>query len=209
MITSQGTFLEAVAGVAQIGSDTVHLDTIEFAKVGADCSVGSWAIATYHLKGGRSTPQALVVRNNIVVIGGWGDLDLIDVYSNVQTSAVRDDGSPSPWRTATSLTTGIYGHATLIEEQQQPNPSLLLSLGGQPGAGAYANWISYAYITSAGSLPDAIGAWRIAPTGKIPTGRAGLGAVQLGGRIYVIGGNDDAGKYYSDVLSARFEFGQP
>src|SRR5579871_280450 len=46
--TGQGTFLQAVAGVAQIGQDTVHLDTIEVAKVGADCSVGPWTIANYH-----------------------------------------------------------------------------------------------------------------------------------------------------------------
>ena len=54
-----------------------------------------------------------------------------------------------------------------------------------------------------------IGTWRIAPTGKMPTGRAGLGAAQSGWRIYVIGGNDAAGQYYREVLSARFDFGKP
>jgi Kelch motif len=78
--TDQGTFLEAVAGVTQIGADTIHLDTIEIANVATDCTVSEWRVASYHLKGGRSTPQALAVRNNTVVIGGWGDLDLIDVY---------------------------------------------------------------------------------------------------------------------------------
>jgi hypothetical protein len=209
--TERGTFLNVVAGVTQIGTDTVHLDTIEVAKVQDDCSVGEWTLANYHLKGGRSSPQALTIRNNAVVIGGWGDLDLIDVYNDVQTTSARSDGSPAPWKTALGrLTTGIYGHTTVFAElEKQPSASLLLSVGGQPGTGAYANWISYAYVLPGTPIPDGIGQWRIAPNGKLPTGRAGLSATQARARLYVIGGNDAAGKYYSEVLSARFDFGHP
>jgi hypothetical protein len=211
-ITSDhGTFLNAVAGVTQVGNDTVHLDSIEVAKVGDDCAVGDWTVANYHLKGGRSTPQALVVRDNVLVVGGWGDLDQIDVYDDVQTAATRSDGSPSPWRVSPNrLTTGIYGHATVLAEpEKQPGPTLLLSLGGQPGTGAYADWISYAHVLPGIEVPDAIGLWRIAGTGRFPTGRAGLGAVQSHARIYVIGGSDANGQYHRDVLSARFDIGHP
>jgi hypothetical protein len=212
--TERGTFLNAVAGVTQIGQDTVHLDTIEVARVGPDCSVGEWTSANYHLKGGRSTPQALVVRNNIVVIGGWGDLDLIDVYDDVQIADERSDGSPNPWRFSSGrLTTGIYGHSTVLteltESEQQPGQSLVLSIGGQPGTGSYSNWISYAYVLPGVSVPNAIGIWRIAPTGKLPSGRAGLGAVQSHARLYIIGGSGTGGQFYSDVLSASFDFGRP
>lgn len=209
--SDQGVFLNAVAGVTQLGSDTVHLDSIEVAKVGDDCSVSNWTLANYHLKGGRSTPQALLIRNHIVVIGGWGDLDQIDVYDDVETSATRSDGSPSPWRVSPSrLTTGIYGHATVFAEpEKQTGVALLLSLGGQPGTGAYANWISYAYVSPAIEPPDAIGIWRIAGTGRLPTGRAGLEAAESHNRVYVIGGSDASGQYYCDVLSARFDPGHP
>src|SRR5579862_8507887 len=62
---------------------------------------------------------------------------------------------------------GIYGHATLLADQaQQPSPSLLLSVGGPPGTGAYANWISFAYVIPGASLPEAIGTWRIASSVK-------------------------------------------
>lgn len=208
--TDKGNYLNAVAGVAQIGEDTVHLDSIEVAKIGDDCSVGEWTLADYHLKGGRSTPQALAVRNNVVVLGGWGDLDLIDVYSDVQTATVRSNGFPSPWRTSSSrLTTGIYGHATVFAEpEKQEGQSLLMTVGGQPGTGAYAGWVTYAYVVP-GPLPDAIGIWRIAPTGRLPAGRAGLGAAQAHARLYVFGGNDASGQYYRDVTSARFDFGRP
>ncbi|HKY43446.1 MAG TPA: kelch repeat-containing protein [Pyrinomonadaceae bacterium] len=208
--TDQGNFLHIVAGVTQIGPDTVHLDTIEFAGVRDDCSIGAWTTANFHLKGGRSSPQALVVRNNVVVIGGWGDLDLIDVFNDIQTAAPRSNGSPAPWRTALGgLTTGIYGHATVFAELTPPKSSLLLSTGGQPGTGAYSNWISYAYVLAGAPIPDGIGQWRISPNGKLPTGRAGLGSVELGARLYVIGGSDASGQYYRDVLSSRFDFGQP
>ena len=207
--TDQGTFLNVVAGVTQIGSDTVHLDTIEVARIGTDCSVGEWKIANFHLKGGRSSPQALAVRNNVVVIGGWGDLDLIDVFNDVQIAAPGADGTPAPWRTSPGhLTTGIYGHATVFAELEKQT-SMLLSIGGQPGTGAYANWISYAYVVPNLTVADAIGIWRIAPSGKLPTGRAGIGAAYSRARVYVIGGNDASGQYYRDVLSARFDFGRP
>jgi hypothetical protein len=207
----KGIFLNVVAGVTQIGADTVHLDTIEFAKVESNCSVGKWQLANFHLKGGRSSPQAVVVRNNVVVVGGWGDLDLIDIYNDVQTALTRSDGSPAPWRTSLGrLTTGIYGHATVFAElEKQQSPSLLLSAGGQPSTGIYANWISYAYIIPGTTIPDGIGLWRIAPSGRLPTGRAGIGAVQSRARLYIIGGSDAAGQYYREVLSARFDFGRP
>lgn len=209
--TDRGTFLNAVAGVTQIGPDTVHLDTVEFAKVLDNCAVSDWTVANYHLKGGRSTPQALSVRNNIVVIGGWGDLDQIDVYDDVETSSARADGSPSPWRVASGrLTSGIYGHATVLAEpKNSTDPSLVLSIGGQPGTGAYANWISYAYVFPGIVLPDAIGIWRIAGSGRLPSARAGLGAAEWHQRLYVIGGNDAQGQYSTDVLSARFDMGLP
>jgi hypothetical protein len=209
--TDHGTFLNAVAGVTQIGSDTVHLDTTESAKVLNNCAISDWTVANYHLKGGRSTPQALSVRNNVVVIGGWGDLDQIDVYDDVETSSVRPDGSPAPWRVSSArLTSGIYGHATVFAEaKQKTGPSLLLSIGGQPGTGAYANWISYAYVFPELRFPDAIGIWRIAGTGRLPDAPAGLGAVEWQHRLYVIGGNDAQGQYSTDVISARFDMGLP
>lgn len=207
--TAQGGFLNAVAGVAQIGNDTVHLDSVEVARINNDCTIGEWSIADYHIKGGRSSPQALTIDNNVIVLGGWGDLDLIDVYDDVQISPARADGTPSPWRTSPGrLPTGIYGHGTSTGTNTQKQ-SLLLSVGGQPGTGAYANWISYAYVKAGNSVADDVGIWRIAPTGKLPVGLAGHSIALSGGRLYVIGGNDGGGKYHGDVVSAQFDFGEP
>lgn len=206
--TAQGVFLNAVAGVGQVGQDTVHLDTVEVAKVTNDCEVGEWTVADYHLKGGRSSPQAVALGKNIAVIGGWGDLDLLDIYDDVQITISRPDGTPSPWRTSPAhLTSGIYGHATaLVFSPPKSKQSLLLNVGGQPGTGAYANWISYGYADR--ELSNA-GIWRIAPSGKLPTGLAGLGVSQVRNRLYVIGGTDGSGQYHNDVVSAEFDLGRP
>jgi N-acetylneuraminic acid mutarotase len=161
-------------------------------------------------QGGRSSPQALTVRNNVIVVGGWGDIADVDVFRDVQAAAPRKDGSPAPWKTGASpLPTGIYGHATLLAHSDHPARDVILSIAGQPGTGAYANWITYAYVSNGIPLPEAIGNWRIASTGRLSSGRAGLGAVISGNRLYVIGGNDATGHFYSSVVSAVFDIGQP
>ncbi|HWU88323.1 MAG TPA: hypothetical protein VN253_13650 [Kofleriaceae bacterium] len=206
----QSRYLYAVAGVTQLGQDTVHLDTVEVAKVGEDCQIGEWVIANYHLRGGRSTPQALMVRDNLVVIGGWGDLDLIDVFDDVQVASARVDGTPGPWQVGLGrLPTGIYGHATSYHDPGRPGGPVLLGVGGQPGTGAYGTWISYAYVSTGPALPAAIGPWRIAPSGQLAVGRAGHGIVSYRDRLYVIGGSAPGGQFLKDVISSRFDTGEP
>jgi hypothetical protein len=210
--TGRGRYLYALAGVTQIGSDTVHLDTVEVTKVDENCQIGEWTTANYHLRGGRSTPQALGIRANLVVIGGWGDLDLIDVFDDVQVASTRADGSPSPWQVGLGrLPTGIYGHATSYYEPGSGglgNP-ILYSVGGQPGTGAYGTWISYAYVNPKEELPAAVGQWRIAPSGQLAVGRAGHGIVTYRDRLYVIAGSAPGGKFLKDVISSRFDTGEP
>jgi hypothetical protein len=209
--TAQGRYLYAVAGVTQIGQDTVHLDTVEIAKVGDDCQIGAWTIASYHLRGGRSTPQALTVRGNLVVIGGWGDLDMVDVYDDVQIAAVRPDATPSPWQLGLGrLPTGLYGHATSYYDPPGTAGSpVLFSVGGQAGTGIYGTWIDYAYVSPAQAVPAAIGRWRIAPSGQLAVGRAGHGIVTFRDRLYVIAGSAPGGQFLQDVISMRFDTGKP
>ena len=203
-------YLYAVAGVTQIGQDTVHLDTVEIAKVGPDCQISEWTITNYHLRGGRSTPQALMVRENITVIGGWGDLDLIDVFDDVQVASARANGTPSPWQVGLGhLPTGSYGHATSYYTPSGLGSPVLFSVGGQPGTGAYGTWIAYAYVSPKIALPGAIGQWRIAPSGQLAVGRAGHGIVTFRDRLYVIAGSVPGGQFLKDVISSRFDTGEP
>jgi hypothetical protein len=204
-----GSYLYAVGGVTQIGSDVVHLDDLEYARVNEDCSTSAWTRAAYHLRGGRSTPQAVLTGDQITVVGGWGDLDVVDVYSDVQLTRIRADGAVEPWRTAsTRLPTGLYGHATVVAETPRL-PSLLLTVGGQPGTGAYANWIAYAYLYPSVAPINAITQWSIAPVGRLPEARAGHSAQFVNGILYVIGGTTPAGRYLDEVLQAKISPGTP
>ena len=205
----KGSYLYAVGGVTQTGSDVVHLDDVEYARVNDDCSTSPWSRTAYHLHGGRSSPQAILVGDQITVVGGWGDLDIVDVYSDVQLTRIRPDGALEPWRTAsTRLPTGLYGHATVVAETPR-HPALLLAVGGQPGTGAYANWIAYAYLYPAVAPINAITQWSIAPVGRLPEARAGHSAQLVNGMLYVIGGNTPAGRYLDEVLQAKVSPGEP
>lgn len=204
-----GSFLYMVAGVAEIGANVVHLDQVEYTRVNPDCTTSPWKVAEYHLHGGRSSPQAVLLDSQLVVVGGWGDLDLIDVYSDVLITRVRQDGSIEPWRRSSAhLPTGSYGHATAVMDAPQ-NARMLLTVGGQPGTGAYANWMSYAYAFKNMPMSNAVTAWSIAPVGRLPSARAGHTAHVIRGMLYVIGGNTAAGQYLDEVLQARISPGEP
>ena len=204
-----GTYLYLVAGVAQIGDDIVHLDDVEYTRVNADCTTSAWKTSNYHLHGGRSSPQALLFGDRITVVGGWGDLDVIDVYPDVLLTRIRADGSLEPWRrSATRLPTGLYGHATAVMDAPR-NTRLLLAVGGQPGTGAYANWIAYAYAFPSTTLLNAISGWSIAPVGRLPLARAGHTAHLVRGKLYVIGGNTANSQYLDEVLVATVSPGEP
>ena len=201
--TDGGPVLYAIAGVTQIGSDTVHLDTIEYAPLLDDCQVGPWNTSPFHLHGGRSTPQALVLDGDLAVIGGWGDLDVVDIFSDVQIAPTRDDGTIGPIRRPSGrLPSGMYGHGTAAVAAS-PEP-MLLTVGGQPGVGAYANWIAYAYANG-----SAVGHWSISPKGQLPSSRAGLTSNYINGALVVAGGSGSGGQYFDQVLSAKITAGKP
>lgn len=91
----------------------------------------------------------------------------------------------------------------------RPRASFLLTVGGQIGSGAYANWIGRAYPFPTADVSETIGTWRMASTGRLPSARAGLGAFEWHGRIYAIGGTDAGGGFLPDVLSAEYDPGAP
>lgn len=207
--TPEGTYLYAVAGVTQMGQDTVHLDTVEYTRISPAGKLEPWRVANFDLKGGRSTPQAVVVSGVLYVVGGWGDLDLVDVYDDVQYTKIRSDGTLSPWRTAANrLPSGIYGHATIaIPFAPQPG-FMILTVGGQPSTGIYSDAIFYSYLTP-GQLPEhTSGPWATF-YGMLPYKVAGHATVCHEERLYVIAGTRPGGGAVSDVISARARPGEP
>jgi hypothetical protein len=205
----KGTYLYAVAGVTQLASDTVHLDTVEYAPMDSQCNVGPWSMAHFDIKGGRSTPQAVLAGNTLYVIGGWGDLDLVDIYGDVQYTTVTDDGGLSPWGTSPNrLPSGIYGHTALVLPASTGHDVMLLVTGGQQSTGVYSDALSYSYLTP-GQLPShSNGLWAMLYR-TLPGERAGHAAVYWNGFVYIMGGSKSGGVYLNDVVFAKIIPGTP
>jgi hypothetical protein len=207
---ANATYLYAVAGVTQLMNDTVHLDSVEYAVVDSKCNVGPWSLAHFDLKGGRSTPQAAIVGNALYVVGGWGDLDLVDIHNDVQFSSIRDDGSLAPWETSENhLPSGIYGHTTsVIPDASGRGGEMLLVTGGQPSTGLYSSGIMYSYLT-AGQLPShSTGRWAMFYK-TLPGERAGHAALYWNGILYLIGGSKAGGVFLDDVIYSKVSAGTP
>jgi hypothetical protein len=155
-ITKSGdNYLAAIAGVGEIGKDTVHFDEIEVAQIRGDGSIGEWKTCPFHLKGGRSAPGSTVVNGSLYVFGGWGDLLLEDVFSDVQYAPIRDDGCLDPWFTnETRLNMPLYGHTSALTFVT--GSSSIIVLGGNAGQGNYFNNVQVASVgVGGGAAPDA------------------------------------------------------
>ncbi|CAF3358825.1 unnamed protein product, partial [Rotaria sp. Silwood2] len=173
-------YLVAIAGVGQVSNDTVHFDHIEVAPIYDNASIGAWHICSYHLKGGRSAPATEIVNNNIYVIGGWGDLLIEDVFSDIQFAPIRNDGCPDPWSTSVhNLKMPLYGHTSLAI-----NAKMLIVLGGNAGEGNYFNNIQYSLLDTD---DNDTAAWTL-DRNQFSISRYGHTSVQLNNKfIYVIG----------------------
>jgi hypothetical protein len=145
----------------------------------------------------------------LYVIGGWGDLDLVDIHADVQYTSLSDSGALSPWQTAANrLPSGIYGHGSSVIPASAGQEAMLLVTGGQPSTGVYSNAVSYAYLV-AGQRPSfAPGPWAIFFK-PLPAERAGHASVFLNGFVYLIGGSKSGGDYLKDVIFTTVSAGKP
>ena len=144
-------FLAAIAGVGQVGTDTVHFDHMEVAKIATDGSVGEWRMCPFHLKGGRSAPATFITGGYLYVLGGWGDLLLSDVFTDIQYAPLRSEGCADPWHTnPTRLLMPLYGHTSVVVGP--PDSQIVLVLGGNSGNGNYAATAQAAKLAISGSI---------------------------------------------------------
>ncbi len=191
---SGNRYLIAIAGVGNIGQDTVHFDTLEVAAIGSDGSPGPWHTCPYHLKGGRSAPATLIANGMLYVLGGWGDLLIEDVFKDVQFAPLRDDGCTDPWHTsAYPLNMPLYGETAALTSAS--NSPVAIVLGGNAGQGNYFNNVQFAPLLKDGS----IGPWTF-DTHQFATPRWGQVTVLHNSFVYVIGGAQRGGNgYLADV----------
>jgi hypothetical protein len=199
--TGQGKkYLAAIAGVGEIGADTVHFDHMEVAELAIDGSVGEWKMCPFHLKGGRSAPATFVDGGRLYVLGGWGDLLLSDVFNDVQFAPLRPDGCADPWHTnATGLLMPLYGHTLALTNSGGNQVAVVL--GGNSGNGNYASAVQASALSPAGGTAR----WFFSRA-PVPSARWGHATVQYNDFVYVMGGAAHTpSSFLSDVQVSRFK----
>jgi len=158
-------------------SGTGPMDTVYYAKLAADGSVGSWSTSSSTLPDLRSDATSVYANGYLYVIGGFKDA----VQQSVFYAKVNADGSVGSWTTeATNIlpTSGRY-RATSVYAN-----GYVYVMGG-PFGGAD---VSYARLNTNGS----VGTWTNI-VGSLPAVREDATSVVSNGYVYVIGGSADSG----------------
>jgi len=158
--------------------------TVEFAQIGDDCALSPWQI-TAELMVPTAEPRVATHEGHLYVVGGHeGDTGAAPV-ATVQRAAVMPGGALTPWIALEDerLITPRFDHGVAAVD------GWLVAAGGQiqtigSSPSIQTNLVEYARINEDGSLSP----WTAAP--ELPTPRAGLAMVDLGGHLLAIGGEE-------------------
>jgi len=169
-----------VIGGAQASGDP--RDTVYYAKINSDGTVGSWVESTNDLPTNLQAHSTVATNGYIYVIGGNNGSG---ATTNVYGAKLNSDGSTSPWYPQPSIGAGSYWHKTVAAN------GYIYGMGGYSGSGNYDDVVR-AKVNSDGTL----GTWT--SLDDLPTGLQSFGTVVANGYIYVIGGYN--GSTFSDEI---------
>lgn len=155
---------------------------VQYAKIRADGSVGSWASAGSNFTNARRGHRNVTYNNKLYIIGGSGGV------TNVPYAQINSDGTLGAWQAATSLVDSRNGPMAVAYK------GYMYVTAAGPG---YVGTSYYAQINADGSL----GAWR--QTTSLPVTRQGVGYTIYNGRFYVAGGYN--GSDYSTIHSTTIK----
>ena len=196
-LTTARTALAAVAhngylytlGGASTGSFcgcAVFLNTVQYAPINSDGSIGTWS-ATTSFATGESALGTFLYGDFLYVVGGYtGGTTYLNT---VQYAPINSDGSIGTWSATTSFTTARSALQVVALN------GYVYILGGNNGSG-YLNDVQYAPINSDGS----IGTW--SATTSFTTARSSFGAAAYNGYLYIAGGGGASSSYLNDVQYA-------
>jgi hypothetical protein len=165
------------------------LDSVERAGFTAG-GLGPFAVEAGHLTLPRYVNAVKAHGDTLYVLGGHDESGGRGIAA-VEYASVGADGAAQGWRTAAAMGAGRYGLAALSHGDR------LYALGGLDGA-RYTDSIEVSRI-----LPDrSLAPWRA--TTPLSSPRANFGALEHGGRIYIVGGTNRDG-YYRTVEYAEID----
>jgi N-acetylneuraminic acid mutarotase len=158
------------------GNDgTADLDTVYFAHLNSDGTVGSWTTAN-NLPAGLTSPSTVAYNNNLYVTGG---IDTGNATDLVRIAHINSDGSLGSWAVSSNHMPQITSiHSAVVYH------GYIFVIGGYDGGPT--NFVSSAAINSDGT----IGSWSASPN-SFPQTFYGAAGVQNNGFVYIIGGYRD------------------
>lgn len=164
------------------------LDTVYYAKLGSDGSVGSWTASSHPIPVGVYYPSATAANGYLYVMGGYGG----GMQNAVYYAKVNSDGSIGDWATSlNSLPVAAYEASAIVHD------GYLYFVGGMDGDSHALNSVYYARLNSNGS----VGSWTAST--NLPQGIDDAAVTVANGRVYVMGGSSNSG-FTNTVYHASF-----
>ena len=152
-----------------------YLNTVYYAKLNTDGSIGTWSTNTNPVPAAMVLPSSFVHNGYAYIVGGYlsGSISSASIYY----APINTDGSIGTWTTnSTSLTQGVYGAGTAVYN------GYVFEFGG------YHNLSIINNVYSAPINADnSIGTWT-ASSNNLPTPLTYMASATYNGYAYILGG---------------------
>ena len=179
-------------------SASYAMDTVYYAPLNPDGSVGAWITSGNNLPNGLNSNRSAVYNDYLYVVGG---MDMSGMVDTVYYAPLNPDGSVGSWTLSpSSLPVGTALQSVVAYDGN------LYSLGGATN-NSVLDTVQYAPINADGSL----GSW-VASASSLPVELYGAAASLYQGYIYLTGGsNNSTGDsntvYYASLAPASTTVG--
>jgi N-acetylneuraminic acid mutarotase/predicted nucleic acid-binding Zn ribbon protein len=176
-------------------SSGTKLSNVQYAKINADGTFGSWN-STTSLPSARNTTGAVVVNGYVYVMGGEAAGGFIP-QNNVWYAKLNSDGTLGSWNSAPNLPQTLAGPATVTA-----NGYIYIITGQfQSSTPDATNAVYYTKVNADGT----IGSWNTTTSTGLPALNLARATI-LNGYVYVVAGFDgnnvaQSGVYYSKLNS--------
>lgn len=166
--------------------------SVEYAKINANGSIGTWITAPVNFTGARGNLMGFVYGGYVYVMGGLNGLNNGNTLQDVQYAKINADGSVgSTWQVSSQLpfAAGAAGYAMYN--------GFVYIAGGLDTNAARVNTLQAANVMADGDIHD----WEHIADGSasnFANRRDGLGLVAYRGYLYVLGGLGPSSAYYND-----------
>ncbi len=169
-------YLYALGGAENSGPTSY--DTVYYAKLNGDGSVGSWTTSPHNLPQAISSGTAITANGYVYVMGGY-NYNTSFYLDTVYYAKLSSNGSVGTWSTSPSVIPRTSSSATAVTAN-----GYAYYMGGYDN-GTVLGDVYNAKLSSNGS----VGSWTTSPN-SLPTSASQASAVAYNSYVYVMGGYD-------------------